>query len=433
MRAPNRSGSSSKVGPIRESVLVTATRTEAPASQVGASATVFTAEDLERRQVPLVADLVGDDARRDDDPQRRPGHADIAVRARRRERLQQGAPRRHSAERAGRQLLPEQPDDREPRSHRDRPRRVLVAVRIRRDGQRHPALHPARRRHRAAPARIGADRRRHLRHGPRERQRGGRDLPRRLLRRRRRSSAATTACRTAASRTRRSAETSASAWIRRPRCALSAAPSSRTSARRARRPSAGPISTPSSTETTSSFSVAFDQSPDGPFTQRAFYSTAVSEQTSTNLVLDPAVHGDVRGATRHSPVERLPRTTRTPICAGIMRATRPISQLAASPSYGDHRLTLMADWDGERATQENRLARHDHRELPRQLRRRGAAPDALAAGVCDRRRSHRAQRELRHRPGAAGDGRLRRADRRRARSAKPGSRRAPAPGSRNRR
>ena len=48
-----------KVGPIRESVIVTATRTEAPASQVGASATVFTAEDLERRQVPFVADLVG--------------------------------------------------------------------------------------------------------------------------------------------------------------------------------------------------------------------------------------------------------------------------------------------------------------------------------------------------------------------------------------
>ena len=37
---------------------MTATRTEAPASQVGASATVFTAEDLERRQVPFVADLV---------------------------------------------------------------------------------------------------------------------------------------------------------------------------------------------------------------------------------------------------------------------------------------------------------------------------------------------------------------------------------------
>ena len=48
-----------RVGPIRESVIVTATRTEAPASQVGVSATVFTADDLERRQVPFVADLVG--------------------------------------------------------------------------------------------------------------------------------------------------------------------------------------------------------------------------------------------------------------------------------------------------------------------------------------------------------------------------------------
>ena len=47
-----------RVAPIRETVIVTATRTEAPASQVGASATVFTAEDLERRQTPLVADLL---------------------------------------------------------------------------------------------------------------------------------------------------------------------------------------------------------------------------------------------------------------------------------------------------------------------------------------------------------------------------------------
>ena len=47
-----------RVAPIRETVIVTATRTEAPTSQIGASATVFTAEDLERRQTPLVADLV---------------------------------------------------------------------------------------------------------------------------------------------------------------------------------------------------------------------------------------------------------------------------------------------------------------------------------------------------------------------------------------
>jgi vitamin B12 transporter len=47
-----------KVAPIRETTIVTATRTEVPTGQIGASATVFTAEDLERRQTPLVADLL---------------------------------------------------------------------------------------------------------------------------------------------------------------------------------------------------------------------------------------------------------------------------------------------------------------------------------------------------------------------------------------
>lgn len=46
------------VAPIQETMLVSATRTEAPTSQVGASATVFTEEDLERRQTPLLADLL---------------------------------------------------------------------------------------------------------------------------------------------------------------------------------------------------------------------------------------------------------------------------------------------------------------------------------------------------------------------------------------
>jgi vitamin B12 transporter len=46
------------VAPVRETVIVSATRTEAPADQVGASVTVFTAADLERRRVPLVADVL---------------------------------------------------------------------------------------------------------------------------------------------------------------------------------------------------------------------------------------------------------------------------------------------------------------------------------------------------------------------------------------
>jgi vitamin B12 transporter len=46
------------VAPVRETVIVSATRTDAPTSQVGASTTVFTASDLERLQKPLLADLL---------------------------------------------------------------------------------------------------------------------------------------------------------------------------------------------------------------------------------------------------------------------------------------------------------------------------------------------------------------------------------------
>jgi vitamin B12 transporter len=46
------------VAPVQETVIVTATRTETPASQIGASVTAFTAADLEARRVPLVADLL---------------------------------------------------------------------------------------------------------------------------------------------------------------------------------------------------------------------------------------------------------------------------------------------------------------------------------------------------------------------------------------
>ena len=46
------------VAPVQEAVVVTATRTAAPANQVGASVTAFTAQDLGRRDAPLVADLL---------------------------------------------------------------------------------------------------------------------------------------------------------------------------------------------------------------------------------------------------------------------------------------------------------------------------------------------------------------------------------------
>jgi vitamin B12 transporter len=46
------------IAPVRETILVSATRTEAPIGQVGASATVFDADDLARLQRPLLADLL---------------------------------------------------------------------------------------------------------------------------------------------------------------------------------------------------------------------------------------------------------------------------------------------------------------------------------------------------------------------------------------
>jgi outer membrane cobalamin receptor len=46
------------VAPVQEAVVVTATRGEAPLGQVAASVTVFDRETIERRQTPLVADLL---------------------------------------------------------------------------------------------------------------------------------------------------------------------------------------------------------------------------------------------------------------------------------------------------------------------------------------------------------------------------------------
>ncbi len=46
------------VAPVRETVVVSATRTAAPAGQVGASVTTFTTDDLVHRDVPLVGDLL---------------------------------------------------------------------------------------------------------------------------------------------------------------------------------------------------------------------------------------------------------------------------------------------------------------------------------------------------------------------------------------
>jgi len=47
-----------RVAPVEEAIVVTATRTAAPADQVGASVTAFSSHDLGRRDAPLVSDLL---------------------------------------------------------------------------------------------------------------------------------------------------------------------------------------------------------------------------------------------------------------------------------------------------------------------------------------------------------------------------------------
>ncbi|MFN7983504.1 MAG: TonB-dependent receptor [Vicinamibacterales bacterium] len=47
-----------QVAPVEETVSVTATRTEAPMGQTGLSATTFSSDEIQRRQVPLVSDLL---------------------------------------------------------------------------------------------------------------------------------------------------------------------------------------------------------------------------------------------------------------------------------------------------------------------------------------------------------------------------------------
>ena len=127
-------------------------------------------------------------------------------------------------------------------------------------------------------------------------------------------------------------------------------------------------------------SVAFDQSANGPVQAARVYSLAVSNQQSTNLVADPPYTATFEGRTAVSAVERLPRSTRRTISGGIMRAIRPTCasrHAVARRSAADaaRRLGRRARDAGEPA------GRHDDRELARQLRRRGAASDALAARV----------------------------------------------------
>jgi vitamin B12 transporter len=102
-------------------------------------------------------------------------------------------------------------------------------------------------------------------------------------------------------------------------------------------------------------SVAFDQQLTRRLRQRASYSVAISTQSSTNLILDPPYTATFEGriATRQST--DFLNDTRGDLRrhhAGYQADWR----VTEGKGVGTQLLTLLVDWDGERATQENRLS-----------------------------------------------------------------------------
>jgi vitamin B12 transporter len=343
-----------KVGPIRESVIVTSTRTEAPASQVGASATVFTAEDLEHRQVPFVADLVGttpgammirsggpgtltslfvrggesdyNKVLLDGIPLNEPGGSfylnNLTTENLDRIEIVRGAYSSlygSDAMASVIQLFTRRADG--------MTRRPRGSVQI--DGGTYGTVH-------ASASVAGATSRLDYSGGVAQLSSDNR-VPNSSL---------------------DNTTLSGNLGVR---------VSPTATLRVISRAELENVGTPGPTaygrpdldaffdRSDVALSVSLDQSLNGLFTHRGFYSTARSGQTSTNLVLDPPYTATFGGrtATRqssdflgdsHADLRRHHASYQADL------------HLAASPSYGDHRLTLIADWDGERATQENRLA-----------------------------------------------------------------------------
>ena len=103
------------------------------------------------------------------------------------------------------------------------------------------------------------------------------------------------------------------------------------------------------------FGVTFEQTLRPSFRQRVAYSVATSAQTSTNLTTDPPYTAVYDGRTALFASSDFLNDTH-----GDLRRHHTSYQAdlrLVHATAGDHRLTLLADWDGERATQENRLAR----------------------------------------------------------------------------
>jgi vitamin B12 transporter len=100
--------------------------------------------------------------------------------------------------------------------------------------------------------------------------------------------------------------------------------------------------------------IAFDQQVGARFRQRAGYSLAASDQQSTNLVADPPYVPRFGARAAPFAFSDFPFDSRTNLHRHHA-SYQADWRLTSAARYGEHLVTLLADWDGERATLENRL------------------------------------------------------------------------------
>jgi vitamin B12 transporter len=101
--------------------------------------------------------------------------------------------------------------------------------------------------------------------------------------------------------------------------------------------------------------VSFNQQVTPAFTQRATYALSVSHQTSTNLVLDPPYFPSFEG--RSAPFQFFDFTydSHNELRRHYATYQADLRLPTASAAAGTHLLTTALDWDGERGVLEDRL------------------------------------------------------------------------------
>jgi vitamin B12 transporter len=102
--------------------------------------------------------------------------------------------------------------------------------------------------------------------------------------------------------------------------------------------------------------VTFDQQLTPRFRQHAAYSLAVSDQQSTDLVADPPYTPTFNGHTAPFAFSDFTFDTRTSLRRHHASYQADLRLTTDPSAYGDHRVTMLGDWDGERAALEDRLA-----------------------------------------------------------------------------